>query len=284
MDDNKPGVLIVDDEPYNIDLIEAYLLSDYNIHSATNGMEALDIIGSKSIDLVLLDVMMPGMSGYEVCEVLKASNETRFIPVVMVTALSGKDDRIKSIEVGADDFLTKPVDKLELTTRVRSLLKIKKLHDSIQQERDHLELQNRVRSILTTIIPSLLVNIPMEQKKIVIHQMVDMVESIINDNKKLSPQEVTMENAGEICCDAMNELGGAYYAQVSEGDESSFLIKANECPWGKVEAHLNPIMCNLTTGVFTRIIQKANFNGSVKVIKTMGNGDPHCQFLIKKVD
>ncbi len=283
MVDKKSCVLIVDDEPYNIDLIEAYLF-DYTVYSATNGMEALEIVGNENIDLVLLDVMMPGMSGYEVCEVLKASKETQFIPVVMVTALSGKDDRIKSIEVGADDFLTKPVDKLELTTRVRSLLKIKKLHDSVQQERDHLELQNRVRSILTTIIPSLMVTIPMEQKKIVIHQMVDMVESIINDNKNLSPKEVKLENAGSICCDAMNELGGSYYVELPEGDNSSFLIKANECPWGKVEAHLNPIMCNLTTGVFTRIIQKANFNGNVKVIKTMGNGDPYCQFLIKKVD
>jgi two-component system cell cycle response regulator len=137
MDEQKKGkVLIVDDESMNVKLLDAYLVHEYEIISAFGGVEALEKVESHSPDIILLDLMMPDITGYEVCKILKSSEKTRFIPIIMVTALSSLEDRIKGIDAGADDFLTKPLDRLEIKTRVGSLLRIKKLHDELIAERD----------------------------------------------------------------------------------------------------------------------------------------------------
>lgn len=128
--------MIVDDNQKISELMEAYLYPEYEVLAAYRGQEALDIIEKEHIDLVLLDVMMPDMKGYKVCEILKNDPRSRFIPVVIVTALSNRKDRIKGFEAGADDFLTKPVDQLELKTRIRSLLKIKELNEKNEAERN----------------------------------------------------------------------------------------------------------------------------------------------------
>ncbi|SDF83133.1 two-component system, cell cycle response regulator [Methanolobus vulcani] len=133
---HRDKVLIVDDEQAIVELMGLYLKSDYDVIPAYSGQEALDKVKAEKPDIILLDVMMPDMNGYEVCRVLKTSVETQFLPVVMVTALSGKDDRIKGIEVGADEFLGKPVNRLELVTRVKSLLRIKHLQDKVLAERN----------------------------------------------------------------------------------------------------------------------------------------------------
>lgn len=137
MDEQKKGkVLVVDDEAMNVRLLEAYLIHDYDIISASGGVEALEKVEAHNPDIILLDLMMPDITGYEVCKRLKNSEKTRFIPIIMVTALSSLEDRIKGINAGADDFLTKPLDRLEIKTRVGSLLRIKKLHDELIAERD----------------------------------------------------------------------------------------------------------------------------------------------------
>ncbi|MBC7085600.1 MAG: response regulator [Methanomethylovorans sp.] len=130
-------VLVVDDEPAIVDLMELYLRSDYEIIRAYNGKEALEKARSDKPSVIILDVMMPDMNGYEVCKVLKTSVETQFIPIIMVTALSGKDEKIKGLESGADEFLSKPVNRLELVTRVKSLTRIKHLQDRILAERNY---------------------------------------------------------------------------------------------------------------------------------------------------
>ena len=125
-------ILVVDDEPMNVELLDAYLSAEgYEVVTAYSGEEALEKVESEKPALILLDVMMPGLNGFEVCKLLKGKEETRFIPVVMVTALRELEDKIKGIESGADDFLTKPVTSLELLTRVKSLLRIKYLHDEL---------------------------------------------------------------------------------------------------------------------------------------------------------
>ncbi|MDY0386494.1 MAG: PAS domain S-box protein [Methanolobus sp.] len=129
-------ILIVDDDPLNVKLLEVFLSRDYVVRVAYNGSDALDIIGSEHVDLVLLDIMMPGINGYEVCRRIKASETTRFIPVIMITALSSEDDRIEGLEAGADEFLVKPIDRVEVLTRARSLLKNKQLYDELIFERD----------------------------------------------------------------------------------------------------------------------------------------------------
>jgi adenylate cyclase len=126
-------ILAVDDNKQNLTLLEkALVAANYEILTASDGPTALDMIGKESPDLILLDVMMPGMSGYDVCRRLRADEATRLLPVVMLTALSDVKDRIAGIDAGADDFLSKPFHREELLTRVRSLLRIKTLHDDLE--------------------------------------------------------------------------------------------------------------------------------------------------------
>ncbi len=126
-------VLIVDDIPTNVRLLEARLSAEYyEVATASSGPEALSQCDAGDIDIVLLDVMMPGMDGFEVCRRLKASQKTQHIPVLMITALDQPSDRVKGLEVGADDFLTKPVDDVQLMARVKSLVRLKALTDELR--------------------------------------------------------------------------------------------------------------------------------------------------------
>ncbi len=125
-------ILIVDDIPANIKLLEARLSAEYfEVLTAQSGLEALKICACERVDVVLLDIMMPGMDGFEVCRRLKARPATQHVPIVMVTALDHPSDKIQGLEAGADDFLTKPVDDIALITRVRNLARLKMLNDEM---------------------------------------------------------------------------------------------------------------------------------------------------------
>jgi putative two-component system response regulator len=126
-------VLVVDDDPLNVELLSAYLEDEgYQVVAASSGVEALHSVTRTLPDLVLLDAMMPDMDGFAVCTQLKSNADTRLIPVVMITALSSLEDRVRGIEAGTDDFLTKPVNRLELLTRTRSLLRVKGYVDDLE--------------------------------------------------------------------------------------------------------------------------------------------------------
>jgi putative two-component system response regulator len=125
-------VLVVDDHPLNLELIEGCLADvDCRVITATDGVEALELFRTQHPDLLLLDVMMPRMDGYEVCQRIKESPEGKLLPVVMVTALGQIADRVRGLEVGADDFIVKPIERVELVARVRSLLRVKQLYDRL---------------------------------------------------------------------------------------------------------------------------------------------------------
>ncbi len=129
-----PIILIVDDNSQNLELIQAYLEDfDCEIIAAYDGVEALELVAQRKPDLILLDVMMPKMSGFEVCRRLKNNPETKDIPVIMVTALNEFGDIERGIDSGTDDFVSKPVNRLELLTRVRTMLKLKHLSDTLQR-------------------------------------------------------------------------------------------------------------------------------------------------------
>ena len=132
VDDSRSRILIVDDEPLNLKLLEALLVPlNYEMIKAINGEESLHILTKVEVDLILLDVMMPGMDGFEVCRRIKDNDATRMIPVILVTALDDMQSKIKGIESGADDFITKPPNKMELIARTKSLIKLKKLNNNL---------------------------------------------------------------------------------------------------------------------------------------------------------
>jgi len=139
-----PTILVVDDTPRNVKLLADLLAAKgYGVDTAASGSEALERLDQVPADLVLLDVVMPGMSGYEVCRRIRANPQTERLPVVMVTALDPAEERVKGIEAGADDFLTKPINQAELLGRVRSLLRIKSLHDQLEESNRTLEARVR---------------------------------------------------------------------------------------------------------------------------------------------
>jgi two-component system cell cycle response regulator len=126
-------VLVVDDVPANLKLMEARLSAEYfDVITALSGQEALAVCERAECDIVLLDVMMPDMDGFEVCRRIKANPATHHLPVVMVTALDQASDRVKGLEAGADDFLTKPVSDVALIARVRSLVRLKMMTDELR--------------------------------------------------------------------------------------------------------------------------------------------------------
>ncbi|KKH45287.1 response regulator [Methanosarcina sp. 1.H.A.2.2] len=278
---NKPKVLIVDDMKENIELMEAYLaVEPYEVISAYGGNEALQKVKDEKPDIVLLDVMMPEINGYEVCKILKENPETQFIPVLMLTALSELEDRIRGIEVGADDFLTKPINRLELKTRVKSLLRVKCLHDRLVADRDSLEIKNRVQSILTSVIPTLLQSVSNEEKKVIINQMTGMVEKTLFDLYHFEDREMDLAYAGNVCAEIMNQMGGTFSSTMGE-NENLWVVRGTKCPWKGEEARKNPILCTLTRKIFSNITLKVDSACSLEALKTIGNRNDCCEFIIK---
>jgi len=147
-----PRILVVDDTPNNVKLLADVLtVKGFSVTTATSGEEALAAVSANPPDLVLLDVMMPGLSGYDVCRQLRANAHTALLPVVLITALDPERERVKGIEAGADDFLSKPINQAELLARVRSLLRVKALQDEVRRQATMLQewntkLEERVAS------------------------------------------------------------------------------------------------------------------------------------------
>ena len=144
--ENTPAtVLVVDDNQQNLELLQAYLDDmDCKTVAAADGIEALEIVKKSPPDLILLDVMMPKMSGFEVCRRIKNNPQTADIPIIMVTALAELGDIERGVDSGTDDFISKPVNKWELVTRVKTMLKLKHLSDKLERTLAYLsEIENQ---------------------------------------------------------------------------------------------------------------------------------------------
>ena len=143
----KHKILIVEDNQENIDLLVYFLRPHgYELIAVTDGLQALEAVKKEKPDVILLDIMLPKLDGFGVCERLKKDKKTQFIPIIMLTALKELKDKIKSLEVGADDFITKPFENVELLARVRSLIRLKEYHDRL--EHTNAELAKKNESLL----------------------------------------------------------------------------------------------------------------------------------------
>ena len=156
-------ILVVDDTPKNVKLLEEVLKAKgYAVITANSGPEALDKVAKEPVDLILLDVVMPEMSGYEVCQKIRGDPETTLMPIIMVTALDPNKERIKGIESGADDFITKPINMPELLARVQSLLRVQELHEKVKAQAIELaevvgalgDIGHDIRNMLTPVVIS----------------------------------------------------------------------------------------------------------------------------------
>ncbi|TAN43471.1 MAG: adenylate/guanylate cyclase domain-containing response regulator [Nitrospirae bacterium] len=168
---NDPArILVVDDTPANVKLLSDLLTyKGYEVVTAASGTEALEKVETGQLDLVLLDILMPGMNGYEVCRTIRKNPATEILPVVLVTSLDPAEERMNGLQAGADDFLSKPVDEQELLVRVRSLLRIKELYDTVQVQSAQLAECNKT----------------LEQR---VHDQVDQLERLGRLKRFFSPQ------------------------------------------------------------------------------------------------
>ena len=272
---NGSKVLVVDDLPANVKLITAILKKDYEIIPAYSGEEAIEKVESEKPDIVLLDIMMPGIDGYEVCKRIKQVDSTRFTPVVMITALSDVEDRIKAIEVGADDFLTKPINTQELITRTRSLVKAKHFHDQLVESKAIIEAQNDFRTILINLLPYIFKIIDSNRKTEVIHQMSEQVELFLW-SKYIQKQPENMLEMAQTFCILMNKLGGDF--SIDEINDKGFMLSNTKCPWG--ENNINPMFCMLGKAIFTRVGIRLYSDISFNIEKTIAGGDSYCCYKI----
>jgi two-component system cell cycle response regulator len=185
------NILIVDDLEPNVRLLEAKLLSEYyTIFFANSGIKALEMLSLHKIDVVLLDVMMPGMDGFETCRRVKEDPNTTHIPVIMVTALSEIEDRIKGLEAGADEFLTKPINDIALFARVKSLSRIKTIIDE-------LKLRNQTNLSLGASATEIKDNF-LDSKIVLINDDVVQARNFKKTLNKISPQTEIITDLEEI--------------------------------------------------------------------------------------
>jgi two-component system, sensor histidine kinase and response regulator len=188
---NDYAILIVDDQPENFEVIEALLEgTNYNLHYASSGRVAIDFLDKFDPDLILLDVMMPEVNGIEVCKQIKANSRWQAVPIIMVTSLGSKEDLASCLTAGADDFLSKPVNGIELRARVHSMLRIKKQHDRIEAL---LKLQrnsiNSLKNSLHELNSDLAIIFPKESDAPV-HNVLDKIHLLQQDFHKMPAPQV----------------------------------------------------------------------------------------------
>jgi class 3 adenylate cyclase len=225
---NTPAkILVVDDTPRNVKLLADVLtVKGYNVVTAASGREALARIETDPPDLVLLDIVMPEMSGYEVCRDIRGNPATAMLPVVMVTALDPGEERIKGIEAGADDFLTKPINQPELLARVKSLLRVKELYDKVQTQAAELSEWNKTLELR-------------------VHEQLTQLERLGRLKRFFSPQLAELIVAGgaddplkthrrEVTVVFLDLRGFTAFAETSEPEEVMGVLREYHAEMGKL--------------------------------------------------
>src|SRR2546425_6549837 len=178
-------ILVVDDDQRNVRLMESILRgSGYRVAKAYDGEEALSLVEQEPPDLLLLDVMMPKMSGFELCQRLKGRYETRLLPIILVTALNALEDKVQALEYGADDFLSKPINKVELLAKVRSVLRVKGLQDELERKKSEIEAVNQELVRMQGFKESMM--------QMVVHDLKTPLASIMGNVQLIQMQSIEM--------------------------------------------------------------------------------------------
>ena len=253
---NKSKILIVDDEIKNIRLFKAMLMSErYLTFEAFSGEQALEMISGVNPDLILLDVMMTGINGFDVCRKLKRADETKIIPIVMVTALSEKAHRLEALEAGADDFLSKPVDRSELVARAKSLLRIKAYHDELKARNSEIAEQNEKLRELQKIKEGL--------THMIIHDLNNPLSSIIGalDLILLKESALSKKTLGSLnaCLDYCRDLK----------DMILSLLGIHRMEEGKLELDIEG---SDITELIMEVMQQSEFKAKKNHVRLFANG------------
>ena len=229
-----PLILVADDNPMNVDILRTRLaVNGYEILTAADGEEALAIAREKQPDLILLDVMMPKMDGLEVCRHLKADSSLSFMPIILVTAKADSKDIVAGLEAGGDEYLAKPVDQAALVARVKSMLRIKALHDTVQEQAARLESQSHQLTEL---------NKTLEQR---VQNQVTQIERLGRFKRFFSPQLAELIVSGdaedplrshrrEITVVFLDLRGFTAFAETSEPEEVMGVLRDYHAEMGKL--------------------------------------------------
>ena len=273
---NAKNILIVDDEEKNIKLLKGMLFSEnYNFFEALSGEDAIDLVNDINPDLILLDVMMPGISGFEVCHKLKQDEKTKSIPIIMVTALNEKEHRLKALESGADDFLSKPVDSTEVVIRVKSLLRIKSYHDELSNNYKAIDAKNQKLLELEKIKDGL-IHMIVHDLRNPLWAVFGNLDLMLLDKDSVAQNHINYLETCIACCQELKEmidslldiykmeegqmkLNIAKYDLIELIDESiqSFLIKAKD---KQVELSFNNSALNAFTLIDRRMVKRVFAN------------------------
>ncbi len=238
-----PCILIVDDQPMNVDILQARLaVYGYELLTATDGEEALQVTKAQQPDLLLLDVMMPKLDGFEVCRQLRADPDVPYMPIIMVTARGDTEDVVTGLEAGADEYLTKPVDQAALVARVKSMLRIKALHDTVQEQATQLEtwsetLEQRVQDQVGELERA------GRLKRFLAPQLAELVvssggEALLQSHRR----EVTM-----VCCDLH---GFTAFSETAEPEEVMDVLRAYHTTMGSLIFQYEGTLERFTGGGF----------------------------------
>lgn len=213
---DKPRVLLVDDEQLSVDLLDGILSNDYETMKAFNGNDALELVEKSLPDIILLDIIMQGMNGYEVCRKLKSNEKTISIPIILISSLSSKPDRIKAIQAGADDFLSKPFDMDILNERIKSLLRIKQYYSYFMSS------QSSNSMILANKFKNFIDNMDMESFKNNGYNSCHCTEEIVKSHLEIILLKLLSEKP--MCgLDIIKEIFMRYNVLLSQGTVYSIL-------------------------------------------------------------
>ncbi len=217
-----PSILVIDDEPDNFDVIDTFLYEEeYHLNYAPGGQEALDLLETFQPDIILLDLMMPNMSGIEFCKIFKSDSQWQHIPIIMVTSLSSKEDLGRCLAAGADDFISKPVNSIELRARLQSMLRIKLQYDNVQtllRLREDMvnmivhDLRNPITTILLAAELLREMALPPEKQQKKLSQIVmggEILRSLVDDLLLMAKLESNKLTLNRTCVDILSLCNSA---------------------------------------------------------------------------